>query len=322
MNILITSAGKRVSLVEMFKKEVATEDASAKVMTTDANPSLSAACQVADAFFKVPRIDSSTYIEVMLDICTTHRIKLLVPTIDTELLLLAQNRATFLEIGTAVVISDFEFVEKCRDKRVIHSFFEEHGIEVAGEFPKNAYQLPMFVKPADGSRSEDVYLIKEEFEVRKRLREEDRFMFLEYLAPDVYDEFTCDLYYTKDGVLRCAVPRKRIEVRDGEVNKGLTCNNMLVSFIKEKLGVVKGARGCLTVQFFKEKTGDRVVGIEVNPRFGGGFPLTYLSGANYVKWLIQEYVMDMPIDDKFDSWEADLLMLRYDKEVLVHGFKG
>ena len=322
MNILITSAGKRVSLIEMFQKELAIIEASSKVMTTDATPSLSAACQISDQFFKVPRIDSGDYLNIMLDICRDHDIKLLIPTIDTELLTLSENRDSFAKIGTQVVVSDADFVKKCRDKRVIHRFFESHNVRVAAEFDKNRYKLPMFVKPADGSRSEETYIIKEEYQIKERLIAEDRFMFLEYLDLEIYDEYTCDLYYTKNGILRCVVPRKRIEVRDGEVNKGLTKNNILVSFIKERIGNIEGVRGCLTVQFFKEKNGDGIIGIEVNPRFGGGFPLTYLSGANYIKWILEEYLLNIEIGDKFDSWENNLLMLRYDKEVLVHGYKG
>jgi carbamoyl-phosphate synthase large subunit len=33
------------------------------------------------------------------------------------------------------------------------------------------------------------------------------------------DEYTCDAYYGKDSELKCVVPRKRIEVRDGEVKE-------------------------------------------------------------------------------------------------------
>ena len=83
-----------------------------------------------------------------------------------------------------------------------------------------------------------------------------------------------------------------------------------------------GARGCLTAQFFKHKENDAVYGIEINPRFGGGFPLTYLAGANYPKWIIKEYFFNEPIPNSFDVWENNLLMLRYDDEILVHNFES
>lgn len=321
MNILITSAGKRVSLVKIFKKEALSFNSEAKVMTTDANPELSAACQVADASFKVPRINDSSYLESLIDICKKNAIDIIIPTIDTELAILAKNRELLTEIGSIPVISEENFISKCRDKRIIHGFFESYDIKVAKEFEKNNYKLPLFIKPSDGSRSEDTFLITQESQMRDRYFEEERFMFLEYISPKLYDEFTCDLYYDRKGRLKCAVPRKRIEVRDGEVNKGITLRSALVDYIKKRLHTVPGAQGCLTVQFFMEKEGDHVVGIEVNPRFGGGYPLSYLAGANFPKWIIEEYILNKEIEDQFDCWESNLLMLRYDNEILVHDYK-
>ena len=112
----------------------------------------------------------------------------------------------------------------------------------------------------------------------------DNLIFLEYLGKDKYQEYTCDLYYGRDNHLKCVVPRKRIEVRDGEVTKSKTDKNFLVNFINEKLKIIKGARGCVTAQFFLHKYTSNVIGIEINPRFGGGYPLSYEAGANYPKW--------------------------------------
>ncbi|RTZ49695.1 hypothetical protein EJ377_05105 [Chryseobacterium arthrosphaerae] len=63
------------------------------------------------------------------------------------------------------------------------------------------------------------------------------------------------------------------------------------------------------------------MGIEINPRFGGGYPLSYLAGANYPEWLLKEYFMghDIPY---FEDWEDNLLMLRYDDEVLVRNYEA
>jgi carbamoyl-phosphate synthase large subunit len=120
--------------------------------------------------------------------------------------------------------------------------------------------------------------------------------------------------------LKCVVPRKRIAVRSGEISKGLTCNNLLVDYVINKLSVIEGAIGCLTIQvFFNEKI-QRVVGIEINPRFGGGYPLSYLAGANFPKWIIEEYLFNKEISYS-NKWEPNLLMLRYDDEVLVYNYE-
>ena len=323
MNILITSAGRRVSLVRSFQKELKEIYPTGKVYATDANPILSAACQVADDYFGVPRLDDTNYIDVLIDFCQAREICLIVPTIDTELLMLAKNKVRFEEQGIFVIISEIEFVSKCRDKRVIHKFFEENNIKVAKEYTKDNYCLPLFIKPIDGSRSVDTYIIKLKEDLTEYHFKNDKLMFLEYLDHDDYEEFTCDLYFGKDHRLKCVVPRKRIEVRDGEVYKALTVRNALVPYIRKKLDFIDGAVGCLTVQFFMHKTdSEKICAIEINPRFGGGYPLSYLSGANFPKWIIEEYILDKTIEEKFDVWENDLLMIRYDDEILVHGYKG
>ena len=221
-----------------------------------------------------------------------------------------------------VVISSESFIHKCRDKRIIHDFFESKGVARAKEYTKDNFSLPLYIKPLDGSRSVDNYIIKSKSELREYHFENDKLMFLEYLDHNEYEEFTCDLYYDKKNALKCVVPRKRIEVRDGEVNKGLTLKNELIPYIKKHLSIIEGARGCLTAQFFMHKKNNSIYGIEINPRFGGGFPLSYLAGANFPKWLIQEYIFEEEVEENFNSWEGNLLMIRYDDEILVHGYKG
>ena len=322
MNILISSAGRRVSLVRAFQKELKKVYPQGKVFASDADPDLSGACHVADGYFKVPMVTHSDWSDSLIRQCKARDIKLLVPTIDAELLPLAINATLFAESGIKTVIASEAFVGKCRDKRQIHQFFESHRVAIANEYPKDNYKLPLFIKPVDGSRSIDTYLIKDKADLTDYHFANDKLMFLEYLDHDLYDEFTCDLYYGKDHKLKCIVPRKRLEVRDGEVYKALTVANTLVPYIKERLGYIEGAVGCLTSQFFKHKTENKIYGIEINPRFGGGFPLSYLSGANYPKWIIQEFFLDEKIDEQFDCWEKDLLMIRYDDEILVHGYEG
>lgn len=323
MNILITSAGRRVSLVRAFQKELKSIFPNSKVFASDSKPELSAACHVADGYFEVPKLEEERYFEEFVALCQSNQIKLIIPTIDTELLELSQNKSRLQDLGITVVISSVDFITKCRDKRVIHDFFREKNVNVANEYSKDDYSLPMFIKPYDGSRSVDTYVVTKQSDLKQYHFNNDKLMFLEYLDHNQFTEFTCDLYYSTTNKLKCVVPRKRLEVRDGEVYKALTKQNVLVNYIKQNLNIIKGAVGCITAQFFLHNADDsKVYGIEINPRFGGGYPLSYLAGANFPKWIIEEYLLLKPIDDKFDCWESDLLMIRYDDEVLVHGYKG
>ncbi len=324
-NILITSAGRRVSLVRAFSRELKQYFENASVFTAELKPNISPACQVSDGFFELPRVTSKNYIEELLRLALKLEVGMLVPTIDTELAVLAENRALFSESGIEVVVSDLGFVNKCRDKRKIHGFFEEHNIPVPAAIDKHSPRFPLFVKPYDGSCSVDIYLIENEAQLSQEILSNERLLFMEAVDRKNYEEFTIDLYYNSQGQLRCVVPRKRLETRAGEVSKGLTVRNTTCDFVKQNLSLIPGARGCLTLQLFRRISSvapeePDFYGIEINPRFGGGYPLSYLAGANFPKWLIEEYFLDIA-PTYFEDWEENLLMLRYDDEVLVHDYQ-
>ena len=319
-NILITSAGRRVSLVRFFKKELNLVFPFAKVFTTDANPECSAACRVSDGYFLMPRVTDPDYIGDLLKLALDNDIKLIIPTIDTELLLLAESIELFHTNKIQVVISDYDMVKIFRDKRLTHEFFEQHGIGVAREFDKTNYTLPLYLKPIDGSRSVDNFIIRHESELTNYHFSNEKLMFLEYLDHKKFTEFTIDLYYSRNGDLKCFIPRKRIEVRDGEVNKAVTRKTKFIHDMWKKLEYVKGFRGCITFQVFVNNDNGSIYGIEINPRFGGGYPLSYFAGGNFPKWIIKEYLTDDRSIPVFDGWQENLMMLRYDDEVLVHNY--
>jgi carbamoyl-phosphate synthase large subunit len=318
MNILITSAGQRVSLVRAFQCELKKMYPQQKVFTTDMVPELSAACQVSDQYFKVKRVTDAGYIEELLSICTNNGIKMIVPTIDTELLLLAQHKPLFCQEGIHLIVSSMSFVEKCRDKRIINNFFIEKEISIPIAVDRNNPTFPLFIKPHNGSLSVNTHVVRCRTEFTSYQGLDDTFLFMEYLDKEEFDEYTSDIYYDRNGYLKCVVPRKRLMVRAGEISKGITCKNKLVSYFKEKLDFIEGAVGCLTVQCFLHKATGSVKAIEINARFGGGFPLSYHAGAKYPLWLIQEYFQGHEISYTED-WEDSLLMLRYDDEVIIHG---
>ncbi|MCM8525223.1 MAG: ATP-grasp domain-containing protein, partial [Lentisphaeraceae bacterium] len=126
-----------------------------------------------------------------------------------------------------------------------------------------------------------------------------------------------DAYYDKDSHLKCLVPRERIETRAGEISKGQTCKKYFYQNFKKHFEYLEGARGCLTIQVFYDYKTDQLKGIEINPRFGGGYPLSYAAGANYPEWLIKEYLLNQPLDF-YEGWKEDLVMLRYDASIIKH----
>lgn len=320
-NILVCSAGRRVSLVSYFMKEAkSVPGKETKVYTTDLDPEMSAACRISDGGFKVGRFGDADYIDSILDLCKKQAVGLVIPTIDTELKVLAENAERFAAAGINLIVSDLSFVKICRDKHLMNAFFAKRGFLVPATIDIAKPVFPVFIKPVSGSSSKDIYLVKNAGMLSEFMCDKSYFMHMEYLSPTDYTEYTVDLYYDKASNLKCVVPRVRLAVRGGETNKGITVKNELCDIIEEKLGHIEGARGCLTLQVFFGKENKKIYGIEINPRFGGGYPLSYLAGANYPAWLIKEYLLQEKID-RFDAWEDKLLLLRYDHELTVSDYE-
>ncbi|MDD7887612.1 ATP-grasp domain-containing protein [Flavivirga sp. 57AJ16] len=319
-NILITSVGRRVSLVKAFKSELKKIIPSAKVIVIDSDIELSGAAQVADEAFKIVKVAHKSYIDNLLEICIERGVKLVIPTLDTELTVLSKHIDKFKAHQIEILISDEKFIEICNDKAKSQKLFEKLEINVITLYSKENFQLPLFIKPKSGSNSKENYIIKDQDQLSKYHFNNEELLFFEFFDPDIYDEYTCDLYYNKNGVLKCVIPRKRIEIRGGEVSKSVTKKNKLVDCVVENMSNIEGVRGCITTQFFLHKETEQVTGIEINPRFGGGFPLSYMAGGNFPKWIIQEYFLNEEIP-YFEDWEKNLLMLRHDNEILVHDHK-
>ncbi len=315
-NILITSAGRRVELVRAFQIELKKLFPYSKVYTAEANPEWSSASRISDGFFTIPKVDNENYVKSILELCINEGIKIVIPTIDTELIVLADSKELFLINSIQVIVSDFDLVSKCRDKRQTNFLFKDLKIDIPISVDKKNPSFPLFIKPYDGSLSKDIFIINSKDELTDSLLNNPKLMFMEYINPNDYCEYTIDAYYDKNSNLKCLVPRQRIEVRGGEISKGKTVKLNFYKTLKSKLSYIKGAKGCLTIQFFVGKETEEIIGIEINPRFGGGFPLSYVSGANYPKYIILEYLLNEPIPFN-DNWIENRVMLRFDSEVIL-----
>jgi carbamoyl-phosphate synthase large subunit len=115
-NVLITSAGRRVSLVKSFINAASMVLPGAKVITVDMNPDLSAACTVSDLSYQICSVTDSNYSETLKKICVENNVGLVIPTIDTELVILAKNRNDFEKHGINIIVSSVPFVKRCRNK--------------------------------------------------------------------------------------------------------------------------------------------------------------------------------------------------------------
>lgn len=158
--------------------------------------------------------------------------------------------------------------------------------------------------------------------VTKILNADELKFFLRYVPDAIVQEFITGVEYTMDilvddsGRVRSVVPRRRVETRAGEVSKGITVKNIdLINAGKRVVEALPGAVGCITVQCLLTPGGE-IEFIEINPRFGGGIPLSIKAGADFPRWIIEMH-SGRESQIELDGWEDGLVMLRYDDEIFT-----
>jgi carbamoyl-phosphate synthase large subunit len=322
--VLLSSAGRRVELLRGFRAALDALGVDGRVLAADRSW-YSSAVHSADAHYEVPSCDAPDFIPRMLDLCSAQEVDLVVPTIDPELPVLAAARDEFATIGTTVSVSTPEVVAIAADKRATHDWLTAHGFPTVHqttasdvEADPTAWPFPLLVKPRRGSAGRGVAVVRDPVELQVAARDGD--VVVETLA--VGTEHTIDALVDRSGRCVCAVPRRRIEVRAGEVAKAVTVRSPTLEHLARDVSEgLPGAYGAITIQAFLGERPDDVAIIELNARFGGGFPLSREAGADFPRWLLEE-VIGLPSTARSDGWEPGLVMLRYDAAVFVREGEG
>jgi len=318
LGVLFTCIGRRVSLLNSFRRAARQLKIDTSFFGTDTT-GLSSALQLCDKGFLVKPVTHPDYIKQLLSIVKANKVKLLIPTVDLDLKLLAQNKPKFAAMGCCVLVSTPEVVNICQDKRKTYRFLLKNGFDtpvtmsVRTALLKKRLNPPYFLKPWDGYASRGNARVNNRRELLVFAKRIPNAICQEFIEGT---EHTCDVYVDYSMKVRCVVPRKRIEVRAGEVSKGQVVKHPHImseaARLVEKLGA---GPGVITLQLFLTDD-DNVKFIEINPRFGGGVPLAIKAGANFAKWILQE-LLSRKVNIRFDGFKDNLIMLRYDGEVWV-----
>jgi len=316
INVLFTCIGRRVSLLRSFRRAARQLKIKASLFGTDTSE-LSSALQLCDKRFLIKPTSHPDYIKELLKIVKANKVKLLVPTVDLDLKALANNRRKFASLGCCVLVSRPAVVDVCQNKIKTYRFLVKNGFDTPvtmsarAALSKRRLNWPCFVKPRDGYASRGNAVVNNRKELLCFTKRIPNAICQEFIKGT---EYTCDVYVDFDMKVRCVVPRKRIEVRAGEVSKGQVVKEPVIMSESARLVERLGAGpGVITLQLFLTGKG-AVKFIEINPRFGGGVPLSIKAGANFPKWILQE-LLGGKINIRFDGFKDKLLMLRYDGEV-------
>jgi carbamoyl-phosphate synthase large subunit len=271
--VLFTCAGQRVDIVTAFAR------AGARTLATDARD-LAPALYHADAYALVPRVDDDAYIPALRDLVRAHDVRLVVPLTDLDQVLLARERD---ELAPALVLlPDEDTVERLNDKHLAHLLFEERGIDspptwLPDELP-DELRYPVLVKARAGFGSRNIFRAHDREELDFHLSRTPVASMVQAVCRG--EEFSIDVFCDVDGRCLNAIPRTMIESKGGESIKGMTIRDeQLIEHgraVAEKLRLV----GPANIQCFREP-GGRLPVTDINPRFGGAFPLPTAAGSRY-----------------------------------------
>ncbi|HEV7307790.1 ATP-grasp domain-containing protein [Ensifer sp.] len=315
LNILVSSAGRRVGLIECFRRAAQTLQIDLKVFACDVDPDLSAACAIADRAFTVPAYGHPEFAARLADLAQANEIRLIVPTIDPELLPLAIAADAFAQAGCRVHVSPPPVIDVVRDKletmRVLAAAdvpVPRTGMleEVRGKLAD--WDWPLFLKPNAGSASRSISVVGSEAELPASSSEP--MILQQYLDGP---EHTVNAFVNAAGDLVSVISHRRLRIRAGEVEKGVTERHAVHRAMAEGImRALPALRGAFCFQVIDDsRTGPRV--IEINARFGGGYPLVDHAGATYARFLLEE-VAGLP-STAHDNWREGVLMLRYDAAI-------
>lgn len=320
MNILFTCAGRRTYLIKYFKEQLAGEG-----LIVGADMQLTApALTAADIKEQVPAVYADDYIDNILEICHTHNIKAIICLNDLELPILANNKARFEAFGITPIVSSKEVIEICFDKYRTARYIESLGLKTPKTFinPKEAkhalqngqLQFPLVLKPRWGSGSigiefvstmdelEEVYAIllkKVKKSILATASQGDEYILIQEKIQG--QEYGVDVMNDLKGQNRGVSVKKKLAMRAGETDKAQTVDNATIREIGHILGENLHHIGNLDVDIFERK-GEYFV-LELNPRFGGGFPFSYEAGANFpkaiIEWLKGNEIEDSILEPKY-----------------------
>jgi carbamoyl-phosphate synthase large subunit len=317
LNILFTCAGRRVVLLRLFRQAMDALGVQGKLIAADATWA-SAAYHAADVGLALPKVQTVEYIAKLLEACRTHKIGLVIPLTDLDLRSLARHKQEFQAIGCEPMIGSPEAVLACRDKLQTVKFLRQAGLKfiralTLEEFRREPF-FPCFIKPVRGSASVGIGILHSEAELKAHLSAFGEKMIIQDYVPG--SEFTLDIFRTRDGQVPCVVPRQRLSIRAGEVEKGLTVSDPALIEDGVKLGkAMEGAWGVFNAQCRRNAKGESFF-FEINLRFGGGAPLSVAAGADLPRYVLEER-LGLPVSAKLGKFKPNLLMLRYDDAVFV-----
>jgi len=305
MNILLTSVGRRAYMVKYFK-EVLGESGEVHVSNSDDK---TVAFHYADKCAVSPLIYDDAYIPFLLEYCKENKIDILISLFDIDLLVLAKNKDKFAEIGTKVIVSDPDVISICNDKWKTYNFLKDNGFNVPKTYltleetilalDKGELKYPVIVKPRFGCGSIAMSVAEDEMALLYYFRRNTRTISKSYLKYEsaaenekiIYQEFLpgqeygADIINDLNGNNRNVIVKKKSAMRAGETDIAETVDEPVIKDELVRLAKLTGHIANMDCDVFLVDGKPYV--LEMNARFGGGYPFSHMAGCNLPKAIVE-----------------------------------
>lgn len=309
MNVLLSAVGRRAYLVEYFKRSLSSVGGS--VICTNTHMDCTGML-VADHAEVVPPASSAEYIPRMLEICTQYNVRLLFSLHDWESPFLARSKQLFDQVGTLLVMPSYEVISACLDKFQTYRIGQSLDIEVPQSYlrceeveqalRKGEVDFPIIVKPRWGQGSVGICQARtfEQLACAAKWANLSQQSCGSHMPDDssggqslVFQawisgqEYGCDIVNDLAGNFVTAFVKRKLAMRSGETDAAETVEHPGIAAAARRIAQWSQHRGIMDADFFVSTSGE-VILLELNPRFGGGYPFSHVAGADlpgaFVAW--------------------------------------
>jgi carbamoyl-phosphate synthase large subunit len=310
MNILFSCIGRRSYIAEYFRTYLGLND---RIIGTG-NVEWTPGFRACDLAVLMPDISSSDYIPTLITLCRDQKVDALLSFADLDIDVVSRHLEKFRSIGVLPVVPSPRVNNICFDKYHTYLFLREHRFntpktyidfeEAIGAVNTGEVAFPLMVKPRWGSASYNLFKAR-------NVKELDVFF---HYAPDMLiqemitgQEYGFDICNDLQGQVLSVVPRRKITMRSGETDQAETCDNPSLINLGLRLGEELGHVGPLDVDLFVQ--GSETFILELNPRFGGGYPLSHLAGADFPR-LILKMIKGETVEPQVGQFRPGIIMMK------------
>lgn len=264
-------------------------------------------------------ITKQYWLEKIIEIIESEQINILFIGVDFELSLFAEYKKDIQEkTNCLIVVSDLDTITIGDDKYLTYKFLKENSLLYPKTFLEDEIDealvnlsFPMIIKPRNGYRSIDVFLVNTEEELKKKIKLIHNPIIQECIG-DKTTEYTCGTICFNNDVKHSIVLRR--DLKDGNTSTTYldeTISPKIAEYI-EKASSTLGQFGVCNFQLRMDKDGIPKI-FEINSRHSGTTYIRSLYGYNEIEYILEYLLNDREIQFSLKSG----IVKRYFEEFFV-----